>query len=217
MMMKLIGRLRRELRMRGAAGFVRFIAQRLVQWRSDVLYEFDLSALAAHGAEASSYVVTVIDRGNFGSAATAMIEGDVLSAANHDYVTELQGMGQLLAATGADGHVASYAFVVFDSFYKRILGEARGTPIICNCVTLPAHRGQGLYPRLLQASCQRLAMQGYSRAIITCAPDNLASIRGIEKAGFRRVKTLHSLILFTRLIAAQRIEPAALAPGLARS
>jgi GNAT superfamily N-acetyltransferase len=216
-MINVFSRLRRELNNRGPTGFARFIALRLVQLRSDVLFEVDLRNLAGPGADASPYAVTIIDRGNFGSGAHTTIEKEVLVGGNLEYVTELHGMGQMLAATGADGSVASYAFVLFDSFYKRILGEARGTPIICNCVTLPAHRGQGLYPLLLRASCQRLAAQGYGRAIITCAPDNLASMRGIEKAGFRRVKTLHSLILFTRLIAAQRIQLASPAPDLART
>jgi len=216
-MAKVVNRLGRELRMRGPVGFVRFVMQRLVQRRSDVLYEIDLSTLGAAETEAPQYAVAIIDRSSFRSGGTALIEREVLTEGNHDYIPELQGMGQLLAATGADGHVASYAFIVYDSFYKKILGEPKGTPIICNCVTLPAHRGQGLYPRLLRASCQRLAAQGFGRAIITCAPDNAASMRGIGKAGFRHVKTLHSLILFSRLIVAQRIERGDAAPSLART
>jgi GNAT superfamily N-acetyltransferase len=194
-------RLGTELRTRGPLGFARFIALRLVQWRGDVLFECDLAALPARPAPAG---VVIIDRSNFGSAATAAVEHAVLGPANHAYVEELRGDAQLLATTSGAG-VSSYAFIVFDSFYKRILGERRETPIICNCVTDPAFRGQGLYPLLLQASCARLAAQGHRRVIITCAPDNAASMRGIEKAGFRRVKTLYSLILLTRLIALQRV------------
>ena len=138
-----------------------------------------------------------------------MVEHEVLSGANHAYVEELQGRGQMLAALDVHGHVSSYVFIVFDSFYKRILGEAPVTPIISNCVTLPAHRGRGLYPGLLRESCQQLAAQGHGRVIITCEPDNLASVRGIEKAGFRRVKTLDSLIIGARWIAWQRSHPSA--------
>jgi len=40
-MNSLFKRLATEWRTRGPLGFVRFLAQRLVQWRADVLYEFD--------------------------------------------------------------------------------------------------------------------------------------------------------------------------------
>jgi ribosomal protein S18 acetylase RimI-like enzyme len=205
--MNIVKRLDTEWRTRGAVGFARFIALRVVQRRADVLFEYDLTELTGGGDPGTGPIV-VVDRNNFGSAASAAVEKGVLSGGNHAYVKELQGQGQLLAATDPQGRVTSYAFVVFESFYKRILGEATATPIISNCLTFPAYRGQGLYPEVLRASLRHLAAQGYSRAIITCAPDNSASIRGIEKAGFRRVKTIYSLIVFARWIAVQRNEVA---------
>ncbi|HEU0367932.1 MAG TPA: hypothetical protein VFR42_01900, partial [Candidatus Acidoferrum sp.] len=121
-----------------------------MQLRADVLFEFDLTDLAADRAEIANDAIIVVDRGNFGSAATALVERDVLAGPNHEYVKELHGKGTLMAVTDGEGMVTSYAFVVFESFYKRILGESTETPIISNCVTLPAYRGQGIYPRLLR-------------------------------------------------------------------
>lgn len=203
--MNIVKRLDTEWRTRGAAGFARFIALRLVQRRADVLFEYDLTGLTGDD-DLGTVPIVVVDRTNFGSAASAAVEKCVLSGGNHAYVKELEGQGQLLAALDAQGRVTSYAFVVFESFYKRVLGEPTATPILSNCLTFPAHRGQGLYPLVLRASLRHLAAQGYSRAIITCAPDNSASVRGIEKAGFRRVKTIYSLIIFARWIAVQRAE-----------
>jgi len=54
-------------------------------------------------------------------------------------------------------------------------------------VTLPAFRGRGLYPHLLQAILR--AEQG-SRCWIINAPENVASARGIAKAGFAEVGSL---------------------------
>lgn len=201
-MSAIVHRLAVEFRNRGPVGFVRFIALRLVQWRGDVLYEFDLRNARADSGEQGRTIVTV-DRNNVGSEATRLIENFILTGGNHVYVDELRGDAVMLAALD-EGKVASYAFIVFKSFYKRVLGEADATPIICNCATLPEYRGQGVYPLLLEAACRHLAASGFTRVIITCAPDNLSSMRGIEKAGFRKVKTLHSLILFTRWIARQR-------------
>lgn len=202
-MMRFFKRLLTEFKTRGGAGFLRFLALRLLQWRADVLYEVDLAVLAANPPLQPAAPLVRVGRHNLGSEATAQAEAGVLTAENHAYREALQGDDQLLAALDAQGQVTSYGFVLFDSFYKRILDEPRNTPMIGNCFTLPAWRGRGLYPRLLVATCQHLAAQGHSRAIITCAPDNLASVRGIEKAGFRRVRTVRSLVLLTRWIAWQ--------------
>lgn len=51
--------------------------------------------------------------------------------------------------------------------------------------TPPAARGRGFYPILLRAMCRALAGEGRTRAWIAVAADNAASLRGIEKAGFR--------------------------------
>ena len=204
-------RLVTELKTRGAVGFLRFLATRIVQRRADLLFDIDLrdSAAAPSFAQFPPLATAVLVwRHNLGSEATRGVEQSVLTAANHAYREVLAGDDMLLAATDAQGQVTSYAFVLFASFYKRVLGEAQTTPMISNCCTDPAWRGQGLYPQLLVTTCLHLAKQGHARAIITCAPDNLASVRGIEKAGFRRVKTLHSLVVLARWIAWQRSVPA---------
>jgi GNAT superfamily N-acetyltransferase len=60
-----------------------------------------------------------------------------------------------------------------------------GNRYLWGFVTLPARRGLGLYPRLLQAI---LRLEGADiRAWIGHEPPNTASARGILKAGFRRV------------------------------
>lgn len=53
--------------------------------------------------------------------------------------------------------------------------------------TLPAWRGRGVYPHLLQAI---LAQEQAERFWIIHAPENSASARGIHKAGFQLVGTL---------------------------
>ena len=207
-MRDLLQRLATEWRTRGPAGFMRFVALRLLQWRSDVLYQADparLAGAAAGPADVPGETVVWVHRGNLGSAATAAVEAAVLGGANHAYRQALCGADQLLAIVDEQGHVASYGFVLFDSFYKQVLREAADTPMIGNCFTDPAQRGRGYYPRLLRAACRRLADEGYQRVIITCAPDNRASVRGIEKAGFRQAKTLSSLVLAARWIAWQRV------------
>ena len=134
-------RLVTEFRTRGAVGFLRFLATHIVQRRTDLLFDIDLRGLAAAPPFAQLpplATAVLVWRHNLGSEATRAVEQSVLTAANHAYREVLAGDDMLLAATDAQGQVTSYAFVLFASFYKRVLGEAQTTPMISNCYTDPA-------------------------------------------------------------------------------
>lgn len=66
--------------------------------------------------------------------------------------------------------------------------------IIYDCWTPPRCRGRGLYPLVLRALVRDAHVHGHD-AWIYCYADNYASVRGIEKAGFR----LHSRLEHTRV------------------
>lgn len=89
----------------------------------------------------------------------------------------------------ADGSVAAGAWTIT----RETEYAAKTIPLLdrefafLDCFTLPAFRGRGLYPQLLRGVCARLRSCGTRRAWIAANERNLASIRGIEKAGFRDV------------------------------
>jgi hypothetical protein len=58
-----------------------------------------------------------------------------------------------------------------------------------NFVTLPAFRGRGIYPRLLEAIIEAESVEAET-FWIAYAPENHASAAGIHKAGFRTVGQL---------------------------
>ena len=60
---------------------------------------------------------------------------------------------------------------------------ADGERYLWNFVTLPTHRGLGIYPRLLQAIVEQESRHA-ERFWIAYAPENRASGSGIAKAGF---------------------------------
>lgn len=60
---------------------------------------------------------------------------------------------------------------------------SKGERYLWNFVTLPAHRGRGIYPRMLQAIV-RAEAEAAERFWIAYAPENRASGSGISKAGF---------------------------------
>jgi GNAT superfamily N-acetyltransferase len=90
-----------------------------------------------------------------------------------------------------DGHLASYGWVSFDEEYvgefnlrvRLLPGEA----YVWDCFTLPAYRRHGLYSALLAHVLCNLEAGPVCRAWIGADADNVASQRGIARAGFRAV------------------------------
>jgi GNAT superfamily N-acetyltransferase len=108
-----------------------------------------------------------------------------------------------IARRFADGHRAYVASVHGEpaafgwvATHTARLGEL-GTTLtltdveryLWNFVTLPAWRGRGIYPQLLDAIVQAESFDA-ELFWIAYAPENRASGRGIEKAGFRPVADL---------------------------
>jgi phospholipase/carboxylesterase len=102
-----------------------------------------------------------------------------------------------------EGRLATYGWVTFD---EEDIGELSlsirlkaGEAYIWNCATLPAYRGQRLYPALLTHIVGELHRQGVRRVWICTDADNLPSQSGIVLAGLQsigdvfisRVLTMH--------------------------
>src|SRR5260370_1291350 len=90
-----------------------------------------------------------------------------------------------------EGRLATYGWVTFD---EEDIGELSlsirlkaGEAYIWNCATLPAYRGQRLYPALLAHIVGELHHQGLHRIWIGTDADNLPSQSGIILAGFQPI------------------------------
>jgi len=206
--MRIIERIRDVYRARGARGLAAFVGTRIAQRRQDLLFEINLPGADPSPAQESLAQVVVIDRTNVGRAAMATIERQVFVNENGAYRPGLFREDMLFVALDDAGRVLTYAFVLFPTWYKRVLGEADSVPMIGNCFTEPNARGRGLYTRMLRTVTRELARRGHPRAIVSCAPDNLPSVRGIGRAGFRLVRRVETLIVLWRLIVWRRIDPA---------
>jgi GNAT superfamily N-acetyltransferase len=92
-----------------------------------------------------------------------------------------------------DGVLAASGWVAAFSASIGELGLAFAVPshdrYLWDFVTLPAWRGHGIYPRVMQAILGAEAAHAGRFWIIT-APENVASARGIAKAGFQEVSNL---------------------------
>lgn len=93
-----------------------------------------------------------------------------------------------------DGQLASYGWV---SFREEYVGEFNlrirlvpGEAYIWDCFTLPAFRRHGLYSALLAHMLNDLEAGSVCRVWIGADQDNVASQRGIARAGFRAAADL---------------------------
>jgi hypothetical protein len=81
------------------------------------------------------------------------------------------------------GKLVHVSLVFRHNLMARQLGF-RKVLTIGNCFTDEEYRGQGLYPAVLR----RIRADFPDRAfVVFVEPDNVASVRGLERAGFRRL------------------------------
>ena len=102
--------------------------------------------------------------------------GDLLDRGSVVWVGRLGGQIAFLGITWRGDRKSSWFFPL--------------TPqcaVISHCVTLPACRGLGLYPMTLGHIVRELAKDGITRFYVDCDDWNVPSVRGIERAGFRRI------------------------------
>lgn len=67
------------------------------------------------------------------------------------------------------------------------------------CQTHPEFRGKGIYPATLQHIVRYAVAQNKKRCFISSSPANLASIRGIERAGFSFLEKKRKFRLFGKM------------------
>lgn len=88
-----------------------------------------------------------------------------------------------------DGALVAYGWVTFDEEEIGELGVrvrlAPGEAYVWDCATLPAYRGQRLYPALLSYISRELRAEGFERVLIGADTDNLPSQQGMIRAGFQ--------------------------------
>jgi len=104
-----------------------------------------------------------------------------------------------------DGAIAHISWLIPRSEDRRILPRVLklrdGEAEITACLTLPEFRGRGIYPYAIRAIAREAGELGIRRLYMKTKTDNLASQRGIEKAGFERYgQVLHYHLPWARRV-----------------
>jgi ribosomal protein S18 acetylase RimI-like enzyme len=104
----------------------------------------------------------------------------------------------------SEGKILSYCWATQEPVEIgeiRCIMHPRGDEVyLYDAFTFTEYRGQNLYPALLQCILDASRQQGLRRALIFVLSDNTASIRGVQKAGFREFQrvTYRNLAGFAR-------------------
>ena len=92
-----------------------------------------------------------------------------------------------------DGRVAHRSWLHLDTVLPSLFGFA-AAPVVGDCATDPAFRGLHLYPHVLAHIVADVRARGMATEVhVLVSPDNVASIRGIERAGFRLLDRLRGV------------------------
>jgi len=183
-----IGNLRRGLRPLGQ------ILRAIYSRRRDLLFDFDLRD-PLPGATAGIPV-------EFRSAGPADIAAFLDDPAHEVFgriarrCREQLASGEPFLVGVVGGRIVYHAWAVRRTW--RIAGHHRiemgkGKAVILGCHTIEGFRGRGIYPAALVAQLGLLRQMGVARAFINCNETNLASVRGIQKAGFRRIGSFETV------------------------
>lgn len=90
---------------------------------------------------------------------------------------------------------------------RRVVSPRDDEIYFYDAFTFAEYRGQNLYPALLQRILEYSRHAGLSRALIFVMSDNAASIRGVQKAGFREFQrvTYSNILGFGRYVYRPRL------------
>jgi RimJ/RimL family protein N-acetyltransferase len=96
------------------------------------------------------------------------------------------GVTDFFVAKNEEG-IQHISWIYYDCDHNRLLSLQPTEAEIKFCLTMPFLRGQGIYPTVVKSIIQYLGGNGFKNVYMCVHPENSASIRGIEKAGFHYV------------------------------
>jgi hypothetical protein len=103
------------------------------------------------------------------------------------------GAGRHCFVASLGPEIVHQSWVFFGSLLLSQFGYAKGAALIGDCVTEPHFRGRGIYSAVLIEADAKLTSVTGAAPYVLVSPANTGSIRGIERAGYRRLAHLTGL------------------------
>lgn len=89
-----------------------------------------------------------------------------------------------------EGIIQHISWVYYKDNPNRLIRLYEDDAEIKYCLTFEEYRGRGIYPQVLKYIVDDLCRKGFKRVFICVRSDNMQSIRGIQKAGFKYLDTI---------------------------
>ncbi len=198
-------RVHRLWRQQGARRTARFLSSRILRHRRCLVFEAGLTCARPCPQWLAGEGLQVIGPENIDSEVTP----DLHSFLGHEALENLEGVrqGNRLFVVSNGSEFLHCGYILLHSRQTKIIGEPNNPPLIACCQTLDKAQGKGIYRRALQAELCYLHQQGYTRAVIETDPQNIASRKGIEAAGFRFCREARVWILLNWFVCLRALEP----------
>jgi RimJ/RimL family protein N-acetyltransferase len=159
---------------------VLWVARQVIGYRRALIYRLDLDRIPT---------LEGCDQFEWNYASPKDVEAEPTSSPSP---VEAAGSAAQRAFVGRVNGLQCYSSLVSVEGFRvpdraRILFRGTTDAYVGDCVTPPAHRGQGIYPCGLVQLAHRLRAENRRALYLFVERDNLASIRSIQKAGFQPV------------------------------
>ena len=116
---------------------------------------------------------------------------------NLSHAKERLKNGDKLFIVTENDELAHYSWVKFDEMditeASKKIKLKEGEACIYDCYTNKKFRGQGLYPSMLKYLKGYFKEKGFNKVYIYVEANNIPSIKGIEKAGFKKEDSIKYL------------------------
>ena len=110
----------------------------------------------------------------------------IMYVSEHDLMRRFERNERCFAVLDGD-NIVSYFWAQFgEKDFSELQLKFKLSPNQCwmyNAITSKQYRGRGLYPNLIRHMSETLKKDGIEKSFIDVDPKNMASIRGLQKAG----------------------------------
>ena len=162
--------------------FLALLLRSLFRSEKNIVYAFDPSQVASEQIE--PVVPITIRKAELGD--LEIVEHDLKPIPWEFQVHRFDGVKDFFTAVD-NKKIRHISWIYYQDDPNRFIRLGSKDAEIKYCLTLPEHRGKGIYPAVLREVIGYLKEKGFMRVFITVQEDNIPSIRGIEKAGFKCV------------------------------
>jgi len=193
------GRIERYRRQHGILGTLGFLASRIVRHQRYLVFEASLTTPRSCTEWRAGERLQLFGPENIDFEMTPQLQDFLGGEQALEHLAGVRNGDRLfVVSSGSELHHCGY--ILFQTRQTRILGETGNPPLIASCLTAPSARGRGLYRRALNAELCYLRSQGYERAVIETDPENVASRKGIEAAGFQLCREANVWIVLNWMV-----------------